>query len=75
MASDLSLPQLASSGTTAPLSDAETTWRTAQHQAKWRRRLLPLLGASSLLLFWWALVTFLDVKPFIAPAPRSWRQH
>ena len=70
MASALPFPQLVSSGSTMPSHDAETTWRTAQRRAKWKRRLLPLFGAFSLLFFWWALVTFFDVKPFIAPAPQ-----
>jgi NitT/TauT family transport system permease protein len=67
MASDLSL------GARAPAMaarDADAIWHAAQQRARWRRRLLPLLGAFALLFVWWALVAGLGVKPFIAPAPQ-----
>lgn len=44
-------------------------WRAAQRRALWKRRLLPLVGAASLLFLWWAIVALLKVKPFIAPSP------
>jgi NitT/TauT family transport system permease protein len=49
---------------------ARAEWLAAQSWARWRRRLLPLVGAASLLFLWWALVAFFQVKPFIAPAPQ-----
>ena len=67
MASDLSL------GARAPAmaaKDADALWHAVQRRARWRRRLLPLLGAFALLFVWWALVAGLGVKPFIAPAPQ-----
>lgn len=55
----------------APTADAaRAAWRAAQRRARWRRRLLPLLGGAMLLFVWWALVAVFQVKPFIAPAPQ-----
>jgi NitT/TauT family transport system permease protein len=50
--------------------DARAAWLKAQRWARWKRRLLPLVGAASLLFFWWALIAVFQVKPFIAPAPQ-----
>jgi len=52
------------------LDAARSLWRAGQRRSRWRRRLLPLVGAASLLLLWWALIAVFDVKPFIAPAPQ-----
>ncbi len=49
--------------------DDDAAWRVAQRRLAWQRRLLPLVGAGSLLFVWWALIEFLHVKPFIAPSP------
>ena len=49
---------------------AQAIWQAAQARLRWKRRLLPLVGALALLLLWWALVAFFQVKPFIAPAPQ-----
>lgn len=49
---------------------AQVTWQAAQARLRWKRRLLPLIGAFALLFLWWALVAFFQVKPFIAPAPQ-----
>lgn len=48
---------------------ARAAWLAGQARLRWKRRLLPLVGAASLLFAWWALVAFFEVKPFIAPAP------
>jgi NitT/TauT family transport system permease protein len=50
--------------------DARAAWLKAQRWARWKRRLLPLVGAASLLFFWWALIAVFQVKPFIAPPPQ-----
>jgi NitT/TauT family transport system permease protein len=68
MASGATLPTTAS-----PVSEADATreaWQAAQNWARWKRRLLPLLGAAALLFVWWTLVAVFDVKPFVAPAPQ-----
>lgn len=58
--------------TTATLpEDAETTAYRAERQRQlWRTRLMPALGVAVLLFSWWAIVTGLNVKPFIAPSPQ-----
>jgi NitT/TauT family transport system permease protein len=48
---------------------ARADWLAAQGWARWERRLLPLLGAASLLFVWWMLVAVFDVKPYVAPSP------
>ena len=61
--------------TEAPLlpdraDDAEyAAWAAARTRRMWRRRILPALGIAGLLLLWWAVVVFFNVKPFIAPSP------
>jgi NitT/TauT family transport system permease protein len=67
MAPDIGLA--AASGVTET-SRAAAAWRAARRRQQWTRRLLPLVGAVSLLFVWWALVAWFDVKPFIAPAPQ-----
>jgi NitT/TauT family transport system permease protein len=55
----------------APAIDPDrAAWETTQTLARWKRRLLPLAGAATLLFVWWALVTVFNVKPFVAPAPQ-----
>ena len=51
-------------------TDARAAWRQRQRRDRWVRRLMPLIGAASLLALWWALIAIFDVKPFIAPAPQ-----
>ena len=51
------------------IDPTRTAWLAAQSWQRWKRRLLPLAGAASLLFVWWALVAFFHVKPFIAPSP------
>ena len=54
----------------ASTDDAEySAWAAARKRRLWRRRILPTLGIGGLLLLWWAVVAFFDVKPFIAPSP------
>jgi len=48
---------------------ADAAWLGAMRRARWRRRLLPLLGGGILLFTWWAVVAGLHVRPFIAPSP------
>jgi NitT/TauT family transport system permease protein len=71
MSGDLSLDRHMAAATPAADADADrAAWLAAQSWARWRRRLLPLIGAATLLFVWWALVYLLDVKPFVAPAPQ-----
>jgi NitT/TauT family transport system permease protein len=60
-------------GVLASASDADDpeqrAWAAARHRRLWRRRVLPALGIIGLLLLWWAVVVWFDVKPFIAPSP------
>jgi len=72
MASDLgvsSLPGTVSDEAATEIDGARAAWLAAQAWTRWKRRVLPLLGAAALLFVWWALVAFLHVKPFIAPSP------
>jgi NitT/TauT family transport system permease protein len=52
------------------IDPARQAWVAAQAWARWKRRLLPLVGAVALLFVWWALVAVFNVKPFVAPAPQ-----
>jgi NitT/TauT family transport system permease protein len=60
-------------GVLASADDADDAehgaWVAARNRRLWRRRILPTLGIVGLLLLWWAVVAFFDVKPFIAPSP------
>ena len=51
------------------VDDEEQRWRAAQRRNQWRRRVLPVLGITGLIVLWWAVVTGFQVKPFIAPSP------
>jgi NitT/TauT family transport system permease protein len=60
------------SSASASLAAADTeyqAWATARQRRLWRRRLLPALGITGLLVLWWAVIAIFDVKPFIAPSP------
>ena len=72
MAQDVGLVGAAVGAAPERRSDAENAraaWLAAQNWKRWQRRLLPLLGAASLLFLWWALVAVFHVKPFVAPSP------
>jgi NitT/TauT family transport system permease protein len=71
MAQELGLtaPVAAAPAQTNEVEDARARWLAAQARARWQRRLLPLLGAASLLFVWWALIAVFDVKPYVAPSP------
>lgn len=61
-----------SSASAATLAAADTeyqAWATARQRRIWRRRLLPALGITGLIVLWWAIIAAFDVKPFIAPSP------
>jgi NitT/TauT family transport system permease protein len=68
MASDTTLPNAANPS--AHTDETREAWLAAQSWSRWKRRLLPLVGAATLLFVWWALVAIFDVKPFVAPAPQ-----
>ncbi|OUM02197.1 ABC transporter permease [Variovorax sp. JS1663] len=62
----------ASSASAATLAAADTeyqAWATARQRRMWRRRILPALGITGLIVLWWAVIAVFDVKPFIAPSP------
>ncbi len=67
MPSEASLPALAAPDAA---TDARAAWRQRQRRDRWVRRVMPFVGAASLLALWWALIAVFDVKPFIAPAPQ-----
>lgn len=57
-----------------PLATPELDVDAMAHRARiqrklWRTRLMPAIGVFVLLFGWWAIVTGLNVKPFIAPSP------
>jgi NitT/TauT family transport system permease protein len=63
---------LATAAPGVPVSEIDTehaAWLAARSKKLWRRRILPTLGIIGLLVLWWAIVKFFDVKPFIAPSP------
>jgi ABC-type nitrate/sulfonate/bicarbonate transport system permease component len=49
--------------------DLDRAWAVARRRSVWRRRLMPLFGAATLIALWWALVAVFHVPPFIAPSP------
>ena len=59
----------ASAATLAAADPEYQAWATARQRRLWRRRLLPALGITGLIVLWWALIAIFDVKPFIAPSP------
>jgi NitT/TauT family transport system permease protein len=56
-------------GSAAALSEAEARYAAAKRRALWRRRVLPIVGALTLLAIWGGLVYGLQVPRFIAPSP------
>jgi len=50
-------------------NEAELRYHQSKRRALWRRRLMPLVGAVTLLAVWGALVYLLEVPPYIAPSP------
>ncbi len=50
-------------------NEAEHRYHLAKQRAIWRRRLMPLVGAGTLLAIWAGLVYGLEVPPYIAPSP------
>jgi NitT/TauT family transport system permease protein len=48
---------------------AKARFERERRAAALRRRILPLVGITSLLALWWLLVHGFDVKPFVAPSP------
>ena len=65
MASELTADNYA-----VPATDARTEFLRGKRRERLLRRVMPLVGAASLLLLWWAVIAVFDVKPFIAPAPQ-----
>lgn len=60
----------AASGVSGSDVDAERdAWQAARTRRLWRSRILPTLGIVGLLVLWWAVVKYFDVKPFVAPSP------
>lgn len=57
------------SASAMPETEIDAAWLAAQRRRMWRGRILPLLGGAALLFFWWAIVAFWQVRPFIAPSP------
>jgi NitT/TauT family transport system permease protein len=53
------------------IDDEETlAYKAARRRQVWRTRVMPAIGIAVLLFGWWAVVTGLNVKPFIAPTPQ-----
>lgn len=50
--------------------DETLAYRALQRRKLWRTRVMPAIGVVALLFAWWAIVTGLNVKPFIAPSPQ-----
>jgi NitT/TauT family transport system permease protein len=59
----------ASAATLAAADTEYQAWATARQRRIWRRRLLPALGITGLIVLWWAVIAVFEVKPFIAPSP------
>ncbi len=58
-------------GDAPTVDDAETlAYKASRRRQLWRTRFMPGIGIAILLFAWWAIVTGLNVKPFIAPSPQ-----
>jgi NitT/TauT family transport system permease protein len=66
--SSIDVSSASAAGLAAPDTEYQA-WATARQRRLWRRRLLPALGITGLLVLWWAVIAIFDVKPFIAPSP------
>ncbi len=73
---DLAFPPLPATalpgaGDAQGVDDAETlAYKAGRRRQLWRTRFMPGIGIAILLFAWWAIVTGLNVKPFIAPSPQ-----
>ncbi len=67
MASGIGLAKISLAQSETP--DRRAKWLAARRRAAWARFGLPLVGAATLLILWWAVIYLFKVKPFIAPAP------
>ncbi|HJS05411.1 MAG TPA: ABC transporter permease [Variovorax sp.] len=66
--SSIDVSSASAAGLAAPDTEYQA-WATARQRRLWRRRLLPALGITGLIVLWWAVIAIFDVKPFIAPSP------
>jgi NitT/TauT family transport system permease protein len=66
--SSIDVSSASAAGLAAPDPEYQA-WAMARQRRLWRRRLLPALGITGLLVLWWAVIAIFDVKPFIAPSP------
>jgi NitT/TauT family transport system permease protein len=66
--SSIDVSSASAAGLAAPDTEYQA-WATARQRRLWRRRLLPALGITGLIVLWWAVIATFDVKPFIAPSP------
>jgi NitT/TauT family transport system permease protein len=69
----MSIPSIevskASAATLAAADSEYQAWAAARQRRMWRRRILPALGITGLIVLWWAVIAVFEVKPFIAPSP------
>ena len=71
MSTPMTAKLLPGSGLASPVEDVETlAYRASRRRQLWRTRFMPGIGIAILLFAWWAIVTGLNVKPFIAPSPQ-----
>ena len=71
MSTPMTAKLLPGSGLASPVEDEETlAYRASRRRQLWRTRFMPGIGIAILLFAWWAIVTGLNVKPFIAPSPQ-----
>ena len=66
--SSIDVSSASAAGLAAPDPEYQA-WAMARQRRLWRRRLLPALGITGLIVLWWAVIATFDVKPFIAPSP------
>jgi NitT/TauT family transport system permease protein len=53
------------------LAHAEARFHALRNRARWRQRILPVMGVAGFIGFWAALVHVLKVPPFVAPSPAA----